>query len=325
MTTTSTKPIKQEQEPEEELPRMSFGDHLDELRKRLIWSILAMLAGVIVVTPFKAEVTDIYVAPYHRMWDSAYADFVEYQREQLARNEAGEIQPPLMEKELEQIRWSLENSEEILSGNFPERAQNQLHNWTGFGIPRSLKALGGLDDFWVFMAATLLFGLIIALPVVLYQVWAFIAAGLYRHERRVVMRLFPAALGLATIGVLFGYFAVVPTGLMFLTRLMDFSNVEPMFGVSQYFSFLLTLTAALGVVFQLPLVMLAVQKVGLMSHASMKKNWRFVILGFFIVSAMVTPPDPMTMIMMAIPMIVLFVIGLLLTARVEARQVAEES
>src|SRR5690606_41132943 len=104
-------------------------------------------------------------------------------------------------------------------------------------------------------------------------------------------------------------------GLYFLVKLMNWAKVESMMSVDLYFSFLLTLTAALGAVFQLPLVMLAVQKVGLVSHRSMAKNWRYVILGFFVFAAVITPPDPFTQSMMAIPMVLLYGVGLLLTSR----------
>ncbi|MBK8974804.1 MAG: twin-arginine translocase subunit TatC [Planctomycetes bacterium] len=315
---TSTAPEARAGGPphEEELPRMSFGDHLDELRRRLIWSLLAIVLGIVMVVPFKGTVTDIYVEPYHEMWTEAYRNFlddIDAERAELVAR--GETPHPTRQRVFE---FHDQYRQEILSGRFPEESYGDIYTVGAFRIPRTLKALGGLEDFWVFMAATFLFGLVLALPIVLYQAWAFVAAGLYRHERRVVMRFLPFALFLALIGVAFGYFFVVPTGLFFLTRVMDFGNVEPLFSVQQYFSFLLTLTAALGVVFQLPLLMLAVHKVGIMTHRQMRRNWRYVVLGFFVLAAVVTPPDPFTQVLMAVPMILLYCVGLVLTWRAEA-------
>ena len=208
----------------------------------------------------------------------------------------------------------------ILAGTFPEELYNDVYETGGFRLPRTLKATGGLEDFWVFLAATLLFGVLLSLPIVLYQIWAFVAAGLYAHERKVVLKNLPFAMVLTFIGVAFGYLFVVPAGLYFLTRMMDFGDVEPLFSVSQYFSFLLTLTAVLGLIFQLPLVMLAIQKVGIATHRQMKKNWRITVLAFFLIAALVTPPDPFTQVLMALPMSVLYVLGLFLTWRAEKRQ-----
>ena len=89
-----------------------------------------------------------------------------------------------------------------------------------------------------------------------------------------------------------------------------------MLAVGQYFTLLFWLTVAMGLMFQLPLVMLAIVKVGLVQHDTLKKNWRWIVLGFFAVSAMLTPPDPFTQLLMAGPMIILYIVGLTMTARV---------
>ena len=226
-------------------------------------------------------------------------------------------------EEQEIVDWHAKYSGQILDGSFPEELHNRIYTVGGFDLPRTLKALGGLEDFWTFMAATMLFALILAGPVVLWQAWAFVAAGLYRHERSVVMRYLPLSLGLFTAGVSFGYFVVVPMGLYFLIQLMYWAKVTSMMSVGLYFSFLLTLTLALGVVFQLPLVMLAVQKIGLVSHDALRKNWRYIVRGFFTLSAMITPPDPFTQLLMAGPMVVLYIVGLVLTGRSARRMAAE--
>lgn len=306
----------------EELPRMSFGDHLDELRRRLIRAIGALVLAALVVTPFKNEVTDIYTAPYQTMWIAAYDQFLEnLDAEVEAARSAGVTLHPDKQKVVE---FHAERRGQILSNTYPTDLYPQVYTEGNFRLPRTLKAFGGLSDFWVFMGAVLLFALIIASPVVLYQGWAFIAAGLYKHERKAVLRYFPLAVVLLLAGVLFGYFLVVPAGLFFLIQLMNWARVESMMSVELYFSFLLTMTAALGIVFQLPLVMLALQKVGVAGHAAMKKNWRYVILGMCVVAAVFTPPDPFTMLLMAIPMVVLYGLGLVLTGLSERRRVASE-
>ena len=304
---TATEPTRQAHG--EDLPKMSFGEHLEELRRRLFVSLSAIAICVLGMLPFKDRITDIYVAPYQWMWERLFAD---YCREEHARFAAGNMDP--LELPLFEALKKLEGR--IADGSLPEHLMRRVNIDSNFQVRPTLVALGGLDDFWTFMAASLLFGLVLAAPVVLYQVWAFLAAGLYQNERRVVLRYVPFATVLLLGGVVFGYTTVVPWATYFLMKLMNFMRIEPMLAVSQYFSLLLTMTAALGAVFQLPLLMLALQKVGITGYQTMRKNWRYVILGIFVLSAIITPsPDPFTQMMMAGPMCLLYVFGLFLCWR----------
>jgi sec-independent protein translocase protein TatC len=317
--------------PPEQLPRMSFGDHLDELRRRVIRALLAIVVAVLALAPLKQQITAIYVAPYRTMWLTAYDDYVARLEAEHAA-EAAELAalraqaepgraPPAGLARLEQtherrssmLAWNRDHRAAVRAGEY--EFHDDIRWFGGFEVPYTLVAIGGLDDFWTFMAATFLFGLILASPIVLWQAWAFIAAGLYSNERRIVMRVVPFAFLLLAAGVLFGFLFVVPYGLFFLVKLMNWAAITPMFSVSLYFSFLLTLTAALGLVFQTPLVMLALDRTGIVPHESMRKNWRYVILVIFVVAAVLTPPDPFTMMLMALPMTLLYGVGLLLTAR----------
>lgn len=296
---------------DENLPKMSFGDHLDELRRRLLRSLIALAVCVFGLVPFKNQVTDIYVKPYRDMWKAGFDDYLEG-REAEAKAKGFENLHPLRQKSL---LWLRDWGPQVRAGTFPIEEAHQIAEQGGFRVPYNLVSLGGIEDFWTFMAASLLFAAVLAGPYVLYQIWAFVGAGLYKRERRVVMRYVPLASVLLIGGVLFGYFVVVPTGLFYLIKIMDFGNVQPVLAVSQYFSFLLTLTIALGFVFQMPMLMLALQKVGLVTHEAWRKNWRMIIFVFFIVAAVLTPPDPFTQTMMAVPMCLLYVFGLFLTAR----------
>ena len=96
--------------------------------------------------------------------------------------------------------------------------------------------------------------------------------------------------------------------------------MQPLLSVGQYFSFMFALTTALGVVFQLPLVMLAIQRVGLVRHKTMRKHWRTTVLLIFVVSAVLTPPDPVTQLIMAVPSLLLYLLGLVLTGMAQHRE-----
>jgi sec-independent protein translocase protein TatC len=299
----------------EDLARMSLGDHLDELRTRLVRALLAVAVAMAVLLPFKREVTAVYTGPYKQMWLQSYEVWLADFRAKAAADVADGVE--LKKFRENALAFHDENAASILDGTFDFEYSNFIKDQGGFPLPYTLTALGGISDFWVFMAATVLFGLLMASPVVLYQAWAFISAGLYPNERKAVLKHVPLAVTLLISGILFGYFVVVPYGLYFLIKLMHFGDVVPMISVTQYFSMLLTMTGALGVCFQLPLVMLAIAKLGVVTPAAMRKNWRYVILLMFVLSAMFTPPDPFTQSMMAAPMILLYLFGLVLCARVK--------
>ena len=121
-------------------------------------------------------------------------------------------------------------------------------------------------------------------------------------------------------GVLFGYAVALPYSLGFLISMMDPSLVGALFSVGQFLTLLFMTTAAMGVVFQVPLVMLALQRVGLMRHKTFTKHWRMTILIIFCASAIFSPPEPVSMILMSLPMIILYGLGLILTAMGQKRE-----
>jgi Tat protein translocase TatC len=298
--------------PDEPLKRMSFGDHLEELRKRVIRALAALVVCVFVVLPFKAQVGEVIIAPYRDLWGMCFVDWIQFLED---KETAGEfVNDPKGQGYLD---FSRANRDQIMAGEYPW--YQTLNVDSGFAMPYTLMAIGGLEDFWIFMMMSLVIALIIASPVVFYQGWSFIAAGLYKTERSVVYKYLPLSVGLMMGGVLFGYFVVVRYGLYFLVKLMVPDQVMTNFTVSLYFNLLFTLTAALGVVFQLPLVMLTLSKIGIVRHETFVKNWRYMILGVFVCGALFTPPDPFTQIMMAVPMMLLFLFGLFLTSSSERR------
>lgn len=289
------------------LPRMSFGDHLDELRKRLIRSLIMVFVAVLAVMPFKTEVQHIVTEPYRVQWRIGFTDWVEELRRQEASGELAEDKQGLAF-----LVYCEENFDAIIDGTVKHK--HLLPQMTGYVVPYTLVAIGGLEDMFNYMFASILFALVLVAPFVIWQGWAFIAAGLYVRERRMFYRYFPFMVGLVATGVFFGYRIVLPFSLGFLISLMDPDQIGAMLSVGQYFSLLFALTCAMGIVFQLPLVMLALQRVGLVTHAAFLKHWRITLLIIFICAAIFTPPEPVSMLLTATPMVVLYLIGLVLTA-----------
>ncbi|MCA8966191.1 MAG: twin-arginine translocase subunit TatC, partial [Planctomycetes bacterium] len=297
-------------EAEKELPRMSFGDHLDELRTRLIRSLIAVFAAILVVLPFKDQVEGIVTEPYRVQWRIGFDDWVAQLE---AKEKAGmfEGEKPVDRFGKGYLTFCRENREEILAGEFPYPAQ--IVALSGYPVPYTLAAIGGLEDMWMYMMAALIFALTLAAPVVAWQAWAFVAAGLYPKERKLFYRYFPFMAGLSVAGVLFGYFVALPYTLGFLISLMNPEQVGAMLSVGQYFTLLFAMTAAMGVVFQLPTVMVALQRVGLVHHSAYVKHWRITVLVIFFSAAVFTPPDPVSMLLVSAPMVVLYLLGLVLT------------
>jgi Tat protein translocase TatC len=294
---------------EESLPRMSFGDHLDELRSRLWKSLLAILVAVVGLLPFKGAVQDIIIGPYRQLYRNEFPLWVEQLEAKVEAAKAAGKEPE--RDTLRYLQYCTENRDSILSGT-KDYTWNLTHE-CGFPLPYNLFATNGLDDMMSFMWASLVFALVLASPVVIWQIWAFIGAGLYQRERAVFYRYFPFMVGLLVAGVLFGYLVALPYSLGFLFRMMDPATVTSLFSIGQFLTLEFALTGAMGLVFQLPMVMVALQKIGLVTHRGFVKNWRMTILVIFVVAAVVTPPDPVSMLLMAFPMLLLYGLGLGLT------------
>jgi len=290
---------------DEPLPRMSFGDHLDELRKRLIRSLAAIVVAIVALLPFKGPVQEVILEPYRVQWRAGFTRYVDGLEEK-------ETDGSLDSEEKGFLAYCREHKAAILDGT--KKHTHILPNMTGYPVPYNLFATGGLEDMMSFMWASLVFALVLAAPVVIWQAWAFIAAGLYKHERRVFYRYFPFMMALLLSGIAFGYWVALPYTLGFLLNYMNPSQVGALLSIGQFLTLLFAMTGAMGLVFQVPLVMIALQRVGLVTHRGFLKNWRMTVLIIFVAAAVFTPPDPFSMLFMSAPMLVLYGLGLVLTA-----------
>jgi Tat protein translocase TatC len=179
------------------------------------------------------------------------------------------------------------------------------------GLSQSLQVLSYQEGFYAYIKLCLMTAVFLAYPVILYQIWKFVEAGLYKKERRYVRIFAPISFIAFILGVLFGYFFLIPFGLQFLIKVLG-GGIQPIITMSQYISLVTMLTLALGVVFQLPLVMLFVSRIGMLKAEDFIKWRMYAILIIFILAAVITPPDPFTQVMTALPMIILYEIGILI-------------
>ncbi len=259
---------------------MSFTEHLSELRSRLKYSALAVLVGVIVAY-FFADVLFIIIArPLIRAWQDA-----------------------------------------------------------GLGPPK-LHFANPIEPFFTYLKVALMAGIFAASPVVFYQLWSFIAPGLYRREKRYAIP-FAVCSGMFFIGgACFGYFVVFPYGFAFflsfandnmgamkelLGGAMKFSTdspfeLSPMLMMGEYFGLVWRLLFAFGLVFELPLVIVFLAMAGLVKVRALWRFNRYFIILAFTLSAMLTPPDVITQLMMSGPLIVLYHLSIVFSWFVERRR-----
>jgi len=160
------------------------------------------------------------------------------------------------------------------------------------------------------LQVALLGGAIVASPFILYQVWLFIAPGLYQKEKRFVIPFMAATVGLFLVGACFGYFFVLPGALKIL--ILGFgSQFNPVVTIDEYTGFFLSIILGLGVSFELPILIFFLALFGIVSPKFLWKNVRYAILAVFLVAAIICPsPDPWTMCIYAIPMLALYLIGI---------------
>jgi len=166
--------------------------------------------------------------------------------------------------------------------------------------------------FITYLKVALVMGIMLSAPVIFYEMWKFIAPGLYQNEKRYVIPFVLSSTILFVGGAIFGYFVVFPFGFKFF---LGFANeyVKALPSVKQYFSFAMKLLIAFGIVFELPVITYFLTKIGLITPQFLKKNRRYAIVIIFAVAAIFTPPDVMTQCMMAIPLIILYEISIIIS------------
>lgn len=152
--------------------------------------------------------------------------------------------------------------------------------------------------------------LFLAMPVVLYQLWRFVAPGLYRHEKRLALPLLVSSVVMFYLGCAFAYFLVLPRVFTFLIGVTP-ADVAMMTDINRYLSFVLTLFFAFGVSFEVPVLVMLLAAMGWVTHEQLSRQRRYVLLIVLIVAAVITPPDALSMLMLAIPMYLLYELGIL--------------
>ncbi|MFA5794410.1 MAG: twin-arginine translocase subunit TatC [Candidatus Brocadiia bacterium] len=227
---------------------ISLGEHLDELRKRLIYSAIFFSVCLAVCFIFQNKIMEIICCPHFK-------------------------------------------------------ATNSL-----------LKAFGPAERFVVYFKAVMIASALMATPFALYQLWKFISAGLYEKEKKYVLFYAPFSLGLFVAGVLFGYYLFIPPTLKILYYYGDNAVVESLINFNEYFSVFVMLTLLLGLVFELPLLMLFLVQIKIINPKTYTSQIKAAILIAFILAAIITPTgDPITQTLVAVPLLLLYGLGIVIS------------
>lgn len=262
MMATANQPEPPRPAEEDPTEKMSFFDHLGELRRRILYSVLAIAAGF--------GVGFYYAEPAFRF-----------------------LSEPMM----------------------------QAFRAAGLG-ERQMIFTSPLGALRLYISVGLYLGVVLALPVILHQVWLFVAPGLYRNERRAAMSFLFSAVLLFLAGTAFGYYIVLPVTLEFLIGLQG--PFTAMISINEYFDLALLVLLGLGVVFQLPILIFILSLFGIVTPRFLWRNFRYAVLAIAILAAVVTPTtDIITMSVFMGPMLVLYLLGIgvsFLVARRRARE-----
>jgi sec-independent protein translocase protein TatC len=176
----------------------------------------------------------------------------------------------------------------------------------------SMIATSVVSPFMAPLKLSLFVALFLAMPYVLYQVWAFVAPGLYKHEKNFAVPLVVSSIVLFYAGATFAHFVVFPIMFAFLTTTAP-SGVQIMTDMSNYLDFVLLLYFAFGIAFEIPIATVLLALTGLMKVDTMAKNRGYVLLGIFVIAAFLTPPDAISQTAMAVPMYLLYEVGIVMS------------
>lgn len=317
---------------EQQMVSMSFGEHIEELRSRLILGLLGLMVGVLIVFIPPLNLGKRIMTKMEEPAKGALTKFYEEQAIERAEeaDKAKAVAPTVQanipaEEFIAQLRrlapdLKLPTVESVkgqivsLPITYGQAGAILLVN-KAVRPTNTLITLAPLEAMTIFFMVCVIAGLVLSSPWVFYQAWAFVAAGLYRHERHYVMRYLPFSLGLFLIGVLSCFFFVLPITLGFLLEFNVWLGLEPTLRLTDWMSFATILPLVFGVCFQTPLIMLLLERIGIFTVEDYRSKRKMAILIIVIAGAVLTPgQDPFSQVLLAGPMIVLYELGILLVS-----------
>ncbi|MFM7010944.1 MAG: twin-arginine translocase subunit TatC, partial [Betaproteobacteria bacterium] len=185
-------------------------------------------------------------------------------------------------------------------------------------------ATGVITPFMVPVKVTMMAAFVIALPVVLYQVWAFVAPGLYKHEQKLALPLIVSSSLLFLAGMAFCYFVVFKTIFSFIASFAP-QSITPAPDIEAYLTFVMTMFLAFGITFEVPVAVVLLVRMNIVTIKQLSDARGYVIVGAFVIAAVVTPPDVVSQFLLAVPLCILYEIGLLVARGIKPRSEEEKT
>lgn len=313
---------------------MSFGEHLEELRralaKAMIWLVLGMgisltwASSVVsyIESPLRAALDQYYRDKANEEWKRVYEEDMPaklnswMKREKYTPEIVYEFKQGVVTGEATEAEKAGEANDGVVKRDrsvwIPDEITDEMlvPKWHFRKTAVSTDALSMTEPFMIYLKAGLVSGLVLASPGIFWHIWAFVSSGLYPHERRYVYFFLPVSLVLFVGGAALAFFGVFHIVLKFLLTFNEALGIDASPRLNDYMTFALLLPLGFGVAFQLPLVMLILERLGICSVAIYISQWRWAILIIAFISMVLTPGDITPMIAMMIPLIGLYFLGI---------------
>ncbi|MDE0396406.1 MAG: twin-arginine translocase subunit TatC [Candidatus Poribacteria bacterium] len=264
---------------------MTFWEHLEELRRRIIIAAITIGIFTVLCLSFSKPIEKVIMFPLRTSMSTLIANAIE----------------------------TTLGSDGSIFGFLAVTLRAGASS-----INAELMKVGPLEGIMAFLKLGVTAGILLALPIIIYQVWAFIFPALNREEKRFAVPLFLIIVAFFTVGAVFAYFIVVPVVLQFSAQL--FPEMPNRWDLENYISLVTKLILGFGIAFELPIVMAFLSRIGVINARGFREKQNYALLGICVMSALLTPADPWSMLLMAIPLFILYQLGIFFAYLVEKEQ-----
>ena len=264
---------------------MTFWEHLEELRRRIIIAAIAIGVFTVLCLSFSKPIEKVVMFPLRTSMNTLIANAIE----------------------------ATVGSDGSIFGFLAVTLRAGASS-----INAVLMKVGPLEGIMAFLKLGVTAGILLASPIIIYQVWAFIFPALNHEEKRFAVPLFLIIVAFFIIGAVFAYFIVVPVVLQFSAQL--FPEMPNMWDLENYLSLVTKLILGFGIAFELPIVMAFLSRIGVINARGFREKQNYALLGICVMSALLTPADPWSMLLMAIPLFILYQLGIFFAYLVEKEQ-----
>jgi sec-independent protein translocase protein TatC len=323
--------------------KMTFGEHLDELRVSLFKAIFALVIGVLIALTFAGKVVEYVQVPLKAALENYYnrVENNKLRQNLIKDTEAGKPGPSdidgvvkafARERLIPEDHWlyppEIVSFLKIVAPDAVKGVAEPKISAEDITRDKLVKVrmyhpveedprvrIIGLrveEPFVVYIKAAIVVGIILSSPFVFYFLWSFVASGMYPHEKRYVQIFLPFSMGLFLAGAALAFFVVFKFVLAFLFTFYDWMGIDPDPRITDWLTFVLILPLGFGASFQLPLVMLFLERIGVFSIAVYMSNWRVSVLVISFIAAVLAPADPYSMLLMVAPLVGLYFFGIML-------------